>query len=118
MIKDLIAVFKKPTAKAVAADMLHDAQVQVLKHQACADYHAKMAEYHQQTITRLGTTCLQPSNASSVSATEQAFKNQPPPLLKYPRLAKPSDTDQYYLKPAYTRYPTKANKHHKGKNHG
>ena len=67
MIKDLIAVFKKPTAQAVAADMFHDAQIQVLKHQACADYHAKMAEYHQQTITRLETACSQPSNASSVS---------------------------------------------------
>lgn len=45
--------------------MFREAQVQVLKHQTCADYHAKMAEYHQQTIQRLETQCSKELNASS-----------------------------------------------------
>lgn len=60
------------------------------------------------TIKRFFGITPKPSGSPAVSSS----------LLRYPRIAKPSDLNQYYIKPAYLRYQTKANKHHKGKNHG
>jgi hypothetical protein len=47
------SIFKKPPATLVAMDNLEDARRQYLAHQAAAEYHAKLAEYHQVVIDRL-----------------------------------------------------------------
>jgi hypothetical protein len=46
-------LFKKPPATLVAMDNLEEARRQFLAHQSAAEYHAKLAEYHQVVIKRL-----------------------------------------------------------------
>lgn len=54
MFKQLIEMFKKPAAKHVAQEDLEEAHRQYLKHDAAANYHAKVAEYYADSILRLG----------------------------------------------------------------
>lgn len=53
MFLDLFKLFKKPTASVLAVNELEEAQRQLLISQAAAAYHAKMAEYYQETVDRL-----------------------------------------------------------------
>ena len=55
MWKQLIETFKKPPAKQLAQEELEESQRQFLKHESTAIYHAKVAEYYQLNINRLGT---------------------------------------------------------------
>ena len=54
MWKQLIDTFRKPPAKLIAQEDLEESQRQYLKHDAAANYHAKVAEYYAGSIQRLG----------------------------------------------------------------
>ena len=45
--------FRKPTAKEIAARDLEDAKRALLREQAAAEYHAKLAEYYRNAVVRL-----------------------------------------------------------------
>jgi predicted glycosyltransferase len=49
----LTKLFRKPTAKELAARDLEDARRSLLQEQARAEYHAKMSEYYKGVIARL-----------------------------------------------------------------
>ncbi len=55
MFKELIELFKKPAAKEFAQEELEESHRQFLKHEMSAQYHAKIAEYYQGNILRLGS---------------------------------------------------------------
>ena len=46
-------LFRKPTAKEIAAAALEDARRHLLAEQSRAEYHLKMAEYYRGVETRL-----------------------------------------------------------------
>jgi len=52
-MRALAKVFRKPTAKELAARDLEDARRHLLAEQAKAEYHAKMSEYFKGVIGRL-----------------------------------------------------------------
>jgi transposase len=49
----LTKLFRKPTAKEIAARDLEDARRHLLQQQAQAEYHAKLAEFYKGVIARL-----------------------------------------------------------------
>jgi hypothetical protein len=51
----LTKLFRKPTAKELAARDLEDARRSLLQEQARAEYHAKMAEFYRGVEERLNT---------------------------------------------------------------
>lgn len=53
-IPKLARLFRKPTAAALAAQDLEATKKELLRHQAAADYHARMSEYCIASIRRLG----------------------------------------------------------------
>lgn len=53
MFKTITSFFKKPTSQQIALAELEEARRQLLRHQSCGEYHAKMAEFYQVNTTRL-----------------------------------------------------------------
>jgi hypothetical protein len=53
MIEQIKQLFRKPTAKEMAARALEDARRHLLTEQSAAEYHSKMAEYYKGVATRL-----------------------------------------------------------------
>jgi hypothetical protein len=52
-MRALAKVFRKPTAKEIAARDLEDARRHLLQQQAQAEYHQKMSEYYRGVMHRL-----------------------------------------------------------------
>jgi hypothetical protein len=80
MFAEFIDMFRKPNPEALAESMLLEAKVNLLKTQQTAEYFAKLAEYHAQTVQRLEKpSCSQPSNISLPSLTKSSTMD---PLTK------------------------------------
>lgn len=52
-MQKLLNTFRKPTAKEIAARDLEDARRALLREQAAAEHHTKMAEYYRNVEVRL-----------------------------------------------------------------
>lgn len=66
----ILPKFKLPTIGtpnpiSIAQKSLNDAKLELLAHQASAEYHASMCEYYRNTVTRLGNYVKQESKAAS-----------------------------------------------------
>lgn len=48
-MKYLTSLFKQPTAETLAKNALERAKVEMLEHEALANYHKKMMEHYQET---------------------------------------------------------------------
>jgi hypothetical protein len=53
MMHKFLSMFRKPTAKEIAARDLEDARRHLIAEQAQAEYHTKMAEYYRGVEMRL-----------------------------------------------------------------
>jgi hypothetical protein len=53
MMHKFLSLFRKPTAKEIAARDLEDARRHLLAEQARAEYHAKMSDYYRGVEMRL-----------------------------------------------------------------
>lgn len=53
MIRDLLEIFRKPSAKSIAQRELEEAQRQLLQAQTAAEYAIRLAQYHTDRIKRL-----------------------------------------------------------------
>jgi len=54
-MRTLIHLFKKPTAFTIAQQTYEQVQRDLLEQESAAEYHAKMVEYHKQTLRRLSS---------------------------------------------------------------
>lgn len=54
-MKDIIDIFRKPSAQQLAQRELEEAQRQLLQAQSAAEYAANLAKYHAERIRRLRT---------------------------------------------------------------
>jgi hypothetical protein len=52
-MKDIIELFRKPSAQTLAQRELEEAQRQLLEAQSAAEYAANLARYHTERIRRL-----------------------------------------------------------------
>lgn len=59
MIRELFHPFRKPSARVIAQQDYEDAQRELLKAQAAAEYYARMVQYYGDTVRRLGTYLMQ-----------------------------------------------------------
>lgn len=52
-MKEILDLFRKPSAKVIAQRELEEAQRQLLQAQTAAEYAARLAQYHTDRIRRL-----------------------------------------------------------------